>query len=192
MPEVLTEYLRTRRSIPSNQITGPGPDRETLRSILAIGARVPDHGKLAPWRFIVFDREHREQVVAGLVRIAGSAADEKERRFRADKSRGLAEAPLVVCVVSAADPNHPKIPLWEQQLSAGAVCMNLIHAAHAHGFVAQWLTGWYAYDDEAARWLGAKSGERIAGFIYIGTPTAPPTERDRPDLDAITTRWAPV
>ncbi len=191
MSEGLAGYLQTRRSIPAAQITEPGPDAQTLRSILAIAARVPDHGKLAPWRFIIFDRDRREEAVAGLVRIAGTAGDEKERRFRADKARGLAEAPLVVCVVSRADSEHPKIPLWEQQLSAGAVCMNLIHAAHAHGLAAQWLTGWYAYDEEAARWLGAKRGERIAGFIYMGTPTAPPVERDRPDLDSITVRWSP-
>ncbi len=103
----------------------------------------------------------------------------------------LADAPLIVAVVSAPVADHPKIPLWEQQLSAGAVCLNLLHAAQAHGFAAQWLTGWYAYDPQAARWLGLRGGERFAGFLHIGTPKMPPTERERPDLEAITTRWNP-
>ena len=192
MGDGLAGYLKTRRSIPANQITEPGPDAETLRAILGIAARVPDHGKLAPWRFILYDRENREAAIAGLVRIAESQTDERERRYRADKSRGFAEAPLVIGVVSSPDPEHPKVPLWEQQLSAGAVCLNLIHAAQAHGFAAQWLTGWYAYDEAAACWLGVRSGERVAGFVYVGTPAAAPVERDRPDLDAITTRWAPT
>jgi len=101
----------------------------------------------------------------------------------------LVVAPLVVGVISRADPKHPKIPLWEQQLSAGAVCLNLLHAAQAHGFSAQWLTGWYAYDAEAMRWLGLKEGERVAGFVHIGTPQMPPAERDRPELAALVTAW---
>ena len=98
----------------------------------------------------------------------------------------------IVAVVSAPIADHPKIPLWEQQLSAGAVCLNLLHAAQAYGFSAQWLTGWYAYDEAARRWLGLKEGERVAGFLHIGTPNMPPTERDRPDIDAISTAWQPA
>ncbi len=94
-------------------------------------------------------------------------------------------------MISAPIVDHPKIPLWEQQLSAGAVCLNLLHAAQAHGFAAQWLTGWFAYDEEAQRWLGLQEGEQVAGFIHIGTPKMPPSERDRPDIDAITTNWRP-
>ena len=187
----LAGYLKTRRTIPSVQLREPAPDRKTLRDMLTIAARVPDHGKLAPWRFIIFDRDTREAVVAGLIRIAKHAPDEKEGQTRAEKAKGFADAPLIVGVVSAPIVDHPKIPLWEQQLSAGAVCLNLLHAAQAHGFSAQWLTGWFAYDDEAKAWLGLKSGERVAGFIHIGTPAMPPSERDRPDLDAITTAWQP-
>lgn len=187
----LVEYLKTRRSIAPAQMRMPGPDADTLRAMLGIAARVPDHGKLAPWRFILFDLESRARLMEGLRRIAGQAADEKEQRLRTDKLSGLADAPLIVAVVSAPDAAHPKIPLWEQQLSAGAVCLNLLHAAHAHGFAAQWLTGWYAYDPAAGSWLGLEDGERFAGFIHIGTPAAPPSERDRPDLDAITSRWTP-
>jgi len=192
MEERLVGYLRTRRTIPSAQMGLPGPDPQRLRTMLEIAARVPDHGKLAPWRFILYHREEREALVAGLARIALHAADEKEGRIRAEKARGMGDAPLIVAVVSAPIAEHPKIPLWEQQLSAGAVCLNLLHAAQAHGFAAQWLTGWFAYDAEAARWLGLREGERFAGFLHIGTPTMPPTERDRPDVDALTTKWSPA
>ena len=191
MTETLADYLKTRRTIPAAQMRDPAPDAETVRAMLQIAARVPDHGKLAPWRFIIYDRASREEAVAGLAAVAARQTDEKERRFRTDKARGFLEAPLVIGVVSSPDPEHPKIPLWEQQMSAGAVCLNLLHAAQAHGFAAQWLTGWYAYDAEAMRWLGLKEGERVAGFIHIGTPAMPPTERDRPDLETIVSTWQP-
>ena len=189
MEDRLVGYLGTRRSIPAAQMAEPGPDAAALQAILQIAARVPDHGKLAPWRFIVYGREGRAAVLEGLTRIAAGHADEKEARMRADKARGFGDAPLIVGVVSAPVVDHPKIPLWEQQLSAGAVCLNMLHAAQAHGFAAQWLTGWFAYDEAAARWLGVREGERVAGFIHIGTPAAPPSERERPDLAAITTEW---
>lgn len=189
MDERLIRYLRTRRTVPAAQMGEPAPHAETLRTILEIAARVPDHGKLAPWRFILYDRAKRDALIGGLREIALRGADEKEGRVRADKARGLADAPLIVAVVSAPIAEHPKIPLWEQQLSAGAVCLNLLHAAQAHGYAAQWLTGWFAYHEEAARWLGRRDGERFAGFIHIGTSTLSPTERDRPNVDAITTQW---
>ena len=171
MDEQLVRYLKTRRSIPPAQMSAPGPDPQTLRAILEIAARVPDHGKLAPWRFILYERDSRESLLLGLAGIARAAPDAQEARYRADKARGMADAPLIVGVASAPIADHPKIPLWEQQLSAGAVCLNLLHAAQAHGFAAQWLTGWYAYDAQAARWLGLREGERFAGFVHIGTPT---------------------
>lgn len=189
MDNRLIEYLATRRSIPPAQMGDPAPDGATLRGILTMAARVPDHGKLAPWRFITYDGASRAPAIDGLKRIAAQAADEKERRFRSDKTSGFADAPLIVAVVSAPISDHPKIPLWEQQLSAGAVCLNLLHAAAAHGFAAQWLTGWYGYDADAARWLGVREGERVAGFIHMGTSAMQPTDRDRPDIDAITSEW---
>ena len=112
----LAQYLRTRRTIPAAQLGEPGPDPETLRQMLTIAARVPDHGKLAPWRFIVFEREGRDSVIEGLTRIAGLADDEKERRYRADKAKGLADAPLIVGVVSAAD----RRPSQDSALGAAA------------------------------------------------------------------------
>jgi len=190
MDDRLAQYLRSRRTIPAAQLGEPGPDAATLREMLTVATRVPDHGKLAPWRFILFDSETRPEVIAGLIRIAATNPDAKEAQYRAEKAKGFADAPLVIAVISSPVADHPKIPLWEQQLSAGAVCLNLLHAARAHGFSAQWLTGWFAYDEAAARWLGVQDGERVAGFVYVGTPSMPPAERDRPDLAAITTRWS--
>jgi nitroreductase len=189
MNEGLVQYLKTRRTIPAAQLAEPAPDPATLDAMLTIAARVPDHGKLAPWRFILFDKAAREKAVAGLQKIAAKHPDEKERTIRDAKAKGFLDAPLVVAVVSATIPDHPKIPLWEQELSSACVALNLLHAASAYGFSAQWLTGWYAYDDEAKAWLGLKEGEKVAGFLHIGTPKVEPVERDRPDVGGITERW---
>jgi nitroreductase len=191
MESGFANYLKTRRSIPAAKLGEPGPDSTTLREMLTIAARVPDHGKLAPWRFVIFGKEAREEAIAGLLRIAERHPDEKERRYRSDKAKGFADAPLVVGVIAAPIADHPKIPVWEQELSAGAVLLNLIHATAAYGFAAQLLTGWYAYDDEAKAWLGVKPGEQVAGFMHIGTPTVPPVERDRPEIEKITSEWKP-
>ncbi len=190
MDDRLATYLKTRRTIPASMLAEPGPDPETLHAMLTIAARVPDHGKLAPWRFVLYDTAAREAVVAGLVKIAGRHPDEKERQVRAAKARGFADAPLVVGVISAPIADHPKIPVWEQELSSACVALNLAHAANAYGFSANWLTGWYSYDPEGRAWLGVKPGEKVAGFLHIGTPTVPPIERDRPDVAKLTTAWA--
>ena len=188
MNEQIVAYLETRRTVPSAQLGEPGPDAKTLMRLLNIAARVPDHGKLAPWRFIVFDKSSRQAAVTWLQRHAALEDDSSEAGKRANKAQIFANAPLVVAVVSAP-VEHPNIPLWEQQLSSAAVCLNLVHAAHAFGFSAQWLTGWYAYDADARDFLGLDAGEQISGFIHIGTPTMPPAERDRPDVEALTTHW---
>ncbi len=190
MDEALAHYLKTRRTIPASQLGEPAPGSATLREMLTIAARVPDHGKLAPWRFILFDKGARKKAVAGLTTIAAKHPDEKERAIRDAKAKGFLDAPLVVAVVSAPIADHPKIPLWEQQLSSACVALNLVHAANAYGFAANWLTGWYAYDEEAKAWLGLKPGEKIAGFIHIGTAMVPSVERDRPDVEALTGAWA--
>lgn len=188
MNEHIIAYLESRRTVPSVQLGEPGPDARTLARLLKIAARVPDHGKLAPWRFIVFDQSSRQAAVAWLQRRAALEEDPSEAGKRANKAQIFANAPLVVAVVSAP-ASHPMIPLWEQQLSSAAVCLNLVHAAHAFGYCAQWLTGWYAYDADARAYLGLTPGEQVAGFIHIGTPMMPPAERDRPDVDALTTHW---
>lgn len=186
-PQVL-EFLRTRRSHPSLTMAAPGPDDDLLHQLLTIAARVPDHGKLAPWRFIVYRAGQGERIGAYLAEryeaLNGTldAAQKDKERTR------FLRAPLVVGVLSCAG-DHPKIPVWEQQMSAGAVCMNLVTAAAASGFVSQWLTEWFAFDGPAASFLGARKGERFAGFIHIGTPTQAPVERPRPVVAELTSTW---
>ena len=188
MNEQIITYLESRRTVPAAQLSEPAPDKKTLARLLKIAARVPDHGKLAPWRFIVYDKSSRQAAVAWLQRRAALEDGPSEAGKRANKALIFGDAPLVVGVVSAPAAD-PKIPLWEQQLSSAAVCLNLVHAAHAFGFNAQWLTGWYAYDAEACAYLGLDAGEQIAGFVHIGTPMMPPAERDRPDVESLTTHW---
>lgn len=179
--EALRDYLATRRTVGAALLEEPGPDSDTLRSILTLAARVPDHGKLVPWRFIVFRGAAREAagaVVAQVAEAEGHNGDIEEERRR------FMRAPVVVAVVSRAAP-HPKIPEWEQVLSAGAVCLNLIHAAAAYGFRANWLTEWIAYDRTVLAALGVGADEKIAGFLHIGSSDLTPADRDRPNIDAI-------
>lgn len=186
MNHVLKAYLEGRRSIPANALSEPGPDRQTIQKMLQMASRVPDHGKLAPWRFIVYSSDARQGIAEQLTQIAlRNDPDMPEERLQQEKVRFL-RAPTVIAVVSTAG-SHPKIPEWEQILSAGAVCLNLFMAANALGFAANWLTEWITYDQEALGLLGVNAGERVAGFVYIGTPTMQATDRPRPDLDDITT-----
>lgn len=180
--------LLTRRSVVANNLGEPGPDAEQLRQILTAGARAPDHKKLCPWRFILFEGEARAafgKVLAEACRAA--EPDAGETRLETEANRFL-RAPAVIAVISHI-VDKPGVPEWEQILSAGAVCQNLLHAANALGFSAQWITEWYAFDAKVCAALGLDEGERVAGFVYIGTAKEPPTERDRPNLDAIVTRW---
>lgn len=181
----LRDYLATRRTIPAAQLGEPGPDAATLDAMLKLAVRVPDHGKLAPWRFIAFQGEARVEAgkrIAAIAQAAGMTTDPE-----VEKSRFL-RAPVVIAVISTAAP-HVKIPEWEQVLSAGALCMNLLNAAAALGFSAQWLSEWMTYDEAAREALGIARGEQVAGFIYIGTPQIPPTERDRPDVGRLLTHF---
>lgn len=178
--------LLTRRSGSAKAMTDPGPSPEQLRTILAAGARAPDHGKLAPWRFILFEGAARARMGALLAESLAENEATEERRAM-ERGRFL-RAPVVVGVVSRVREAIP-IPEWEQVLSAGAVCQNMLVAAHAQGFVANWITEWCAYHPRVKEALGLKSGERIAGFIYIGTAAAPLEERVRPDLDSLITRF---
>lgn len=182
----LVDYLRVRHSTPVAQITEPGPTPEELRSILTFASRVPDHGKLAPWRFVVYRGEVRRELGHSFLKIAAAASPDLSEAARdAELSRFL-RAPLVVAVVSTAAP-HVKIPEWEQVLSAGAVCLNLIMAANAHGYVANWRTEWIAYDPQALAALGVKANEKVAGFIHIGSSDFPVPDRPRPELSDIVT-----
>jgi nitroreductase len=180
-PQAL-DLLLSRRSGSAKAMAAPGPDREQLAAILKAGARAPDHGKLFPWRFIVFEGEGRERVGAILADVK-QAEGERPNQIEEERKRFL-RAPVVIGVISAAR-EQIKIPVWEQELSAGAVCQNIVIAAHALGFVANWVTEWYAYHPKVKEDIGLKPGERIAGFIYIGTSTVPLEERPRPEMDAI-------
>ena len=183
--EVL-RFLALRRSASAATLTAPAPSPAQLHDLLRIAARVPDHGKLSPWRFIVLEGEAKA-IFAG--RVEALAADGAE----ADKARGalfkLKIPPLGVVVISRFIEG--KIPEWEQRLSAGAVCMNLLNAAQAMGYGANWITDWYAFDDRVGALLGLTADERVAGFVYLGTAGEAPLERVRPDVDAITSRWSP-
>ena len=187
MPDAL-ELLKTRRSVMPREMTGPGPSPAELETILTIGARVPDHGKLAPWRFIIFEGDARLR--AGDV-IAGVFAKKNPSASSADievEKRRLTDAPLVIGVVSLTKP-HPKVPPWEQELSAGASSMNIVTAATALGYGACWLTGWFAFDRDVLDGLGLKADEKLAGFIHIGRVTKPSEDRPRPVLSDIVTRF---
>lgn len=186
MIPALISYLQGRRSVSANLLDEPGPDDDTIRDILKIASRVPDHGKLAPWRFIVIKGDARERLSAQFGAIALRKDPEMPAERREQEHTRLSRAPVVIAVVSRAS-KHPKIPEWEQVLSAGAVCTCLYMAANAYGFAANWLTEWIGFDEEALALLGVAKNEQLAGFVHIGTSDLVPADRPRPDIDAITT-----
>jgi nitroreductase len=182
------DLLLSRRSGSAKAMTGPGPDSAELQTILTAAARVPDHGKLFPWRFILFEDNARArfgEVLAECLKVA--EPDASEERLDMERKRFL-RAPVVIGVISRVREGIP-IPAWEQQLSAGAVCQTMLIAATSLGYVANWLTEWPAYNSLVSERLGLQSGERIAGFIYIGKSAQPLEERVRLDLDKIVTRF---
>ena len=186
-PETLDLLLR-RRSTSAKAMGGPGPDAEELRRILSAAARVPDHGKLFPWRFLVIEGDARASLGDALEQaLVARNASVSESLKRFERNRFL-RAPVIVTVISSLKTEKP-IPEWEQRLSAGAVCQNVLVAAAAAGYGANWLTEWCAYDEIFTGKLGLGEGEKVAGFIYIGTATAPLEERPRPVLDDIVSNW---
>jgi nitroreductase len=188
MPDAL-QLLKTRRSVKPIELTGPGPTPEEVDSLLTIASRVPDHGKLTPWRFIMFEGDARLAAGKKIAAVFGSdRADATPEQIEFERKR-LARAPLVIAVISRAGV-HVKIPEWEQELSAGAAAMSLVIAAHAMGYAASWITEWYAYDRRVLDALGLGPNERVAGFVHIGRPTKPPEDRERPRLADIVTRYA--
>lgn len=187
-PKSALDLLKTRRSPRIPDLVEPGPGEEELTTILTIASRVPDHGKLAPWRFIVLRKEGRaplgERLTACFRADHPNATPDQVEKERA---RFLG-SPLIVGVISRAGP-HAKIPEWEQILSAGAACMNLVNAAHALGYGANWITGWTAYDRSCLDLLRVKTEEKVAGWIHIGTPSAALEDRPRPNLSDIVTKF---
>ena len=170
----MQDRLARRRSASAQSLAAPGPNRAEIERILLLGARTPDHGKLFPWRFVVLGPESRAALAAALTTLAARQPDPGKA------------AKVTLLVLSTPVAGH-KVPEWEQQLSAGAVCMNLEHAANALGYAASWITDWYSYDPEALALFGVGAGERVAGFIHIGTLAEPSLERPRPDVAAKTT-----
>jgi nitroreductase len=180
-------HLKQRRSVSAQRLGAPAPSADEIDTILTVAARVPDHGRLVPWRFLVIEGEARHRIgeaIAGAFQADQPGAEDEKVALERNR---LARAPLVVAVVSRAKP-HAKIPEWEQILSAGAVCMNLLHAAHALGYGASWITEWYAFDRRVLDTLGLDPDERIAGYVHIGTVVEKPAERVRPALADIVTR----
>lgn len=181
-------YLAHRRSLTAAQMQGPGPTSEEVDALLRIAARVPDHRRVHPFRFIVFEGEARSQFGSVLeAAYAKRQGTDDPACLRIERER-FERAPVVVAVVSAVNKSH-KTPEWEQILTAGAVAQNLLIAAGAAGFAAQWLTEWYAYDDAVLHTAGLKGDERLAGWVYLGTPADVPKERGRIEASALTERW---
>lgn len=181
----LKARLAQRRSAPAQSLIAPGPTEDEIDQILTLGARTPDHGKLFPWRFVILGPHSRADIAERLAILA-------ETQDKPDKALAvlakLANPPLTILVVSTPIHGH-KVPVWEQELSAGAVCMNLEHAAGALGYSASWITDWYSYDPQALDILDVEGGQQVAGFIHIGTLAEPPLERPRPALaDKVTYR----
>ena len=182
------KLLTTRRSFKPIELSGPAPSPAEIDTLLTVASRVPDHGKLAPWRFIVFEGDARQKAGDAIVAAFNAKFPElKPEQIEAERGR-LARAPLVIAVVSRAG-HHVKIPEWEQVLSAGAAAMNFVLAAHALGYGASWITEWYAYDRSVLDALGLAPNERIAGFVHIGRAPGVPEDRPRPQLNEIATRF---
>jgi nitroreductase len=183
------EFLNQRRSVPSRQLGAPGPDAAQLEHLLQAAIRVPDHGKLVPWRLLLIRGEARARLGTGLAAIhARNAPDIAPAALEKDRER-YNSAPLIVVVIARIETDHPKIPAQEQLLSAGCVAYNLLLGAQALGFGAQWLTGWAAYDRDSAALLGLAANEHVVGFVHVGTARDFAPERTRPALPEVVSEW---
>jgi nitroreductase len=182
----LLAYLSTRRSGKPRDLAAPGPSIDQMREMVRIAARTPDHGKLAPWRFVIVPDDKREALATLLAESYRAEKPEAGRLEIEAMLQFARQAPAVIVILSS--PKQSKIPLWEQELSVGAASMNLLHAAHAMGFAGGWLTGWPAYS-EAVRDAFGSAEEKIAGFVFLGTPGRELEERPRPELDDVVSLW---
>jgi len=180
-------FLARRRSVSAMTLTAPGPDDQALNDLLRIAARVPDHGKLAPWRFIILRGDAKDSFAARITPLADSQANPVKASAALRK---LTRPPVCIAVISRHIPGE--IPEWEQRQSASAVCHQLLLAAAAMGWGANWITDWYSYDPRALALLGVAEGEQVAGYLYLGTATEAPQERQRPDLGPLISEWSPI
>jgi nitroreductase len=185
-PEVVA-FLARRRSASAMALAAPGPDADQLADILRLAARVPDHGKLAPWRFVILQGPAKDVFAERITQLADSQANPTKAKAALRK---LTRPPVAVAVISRFIPGE--IPEWEQRQSASAVCHQMLLAAAALGWGANWITDWYSYDPRATTILGLAEGEQVAGYLYLGTTTEQPQERVRPDVAAITSEWSPA
>lgn len=182
------DVLTQRQSVGADFLTEPGPGREELRKILSAALRVPDHGRLFPWRIQVLDKAAQKELAdAYVARFKALNPGARDNQLEHERKRPQ-RAPLLLVVSNRLEPLH-KIPILEQTLSGGALCMNILNAAHALGYAANWVTGWPAFDDEIKRTLGVPPASQIIGFVHIGSPGAPPKERIRPKLEDIVSDW---
>lgn len=184
------EFLRSRRSLPAAALQPPGPSAEQLREIVATAIRVPDHGKLVPWRLIAFTGDAGRRYGQALATLHQQVdPGVPEAKLAKDRER-FAHSPVVLAVIARIEDDHPKVPAQEQLLSAGCLAFNLLLAAQAQGFAAQWLTGWSCYDRAAANLLGLAVAERAIAYIHIGSCSIDAPERNRPEVDAVLSAWA--
>ena len=184
----LRAHLATRRSGKARDMVAPGPDAATLHDIIALALRTPDHGKLAPWRIVTVAEDQRE-TLATLLKQAWVKENPGAAGLDLSALDQFAHQAPTLLVLLSTPVEGSKIPLWEQQMSAGAVGMNLLHAAHAHGFVGSWLTGWAAYSRDVAAAFGARVGDTIVGYFFLGTAGANLSERPRPEYDDVVRDW---
>lgn len=184
----LRAYLASRRSGKARDMVAPGPDAAQLRDIIALALRTPDHGKLAPWRIVTVAADQRE-ALASLLKAAWVAENPGAAGLDLSALDQFAHQAPSLLVLLSTPVAGSKIPVWEQQMSAGAVGMNLLHAAHAHGFVGSWLTGWAAYNRDVAAAFGAEDGDSIVGYFFLGSPARALDERPRPEYDAVVRPW---
>ncbi len=189
MPQSVIDFMLARRSAPIAELTEPAPNDAEIATILKIATRVPDHGMVQPWRFILYRGQARIEVGALLAVRAGERDGPLDEKRHQQELKRFARAPLVIGVVSVVR-DHPKIPQWEMQLSGGAAAMNLVIAANAHGYGANWITNWYSDDAEGRRILGLSPQERVIGFVHIGSYDGAPSDRPRPDVEALVSEYA--
>lgn len=188
----MLDLLLTRRSVVAKNLGAPGPNAEELEAILTAGIRVPDHGKLGPWRIQVLHEDGQQALGDVLAEIYARENPQAEPRQIENERLRPRRAPVLLVVTDRIDPLHPKIPELEQRLSGGAVCQNLLLAAHASGYAAQWLTEWPAFHAEVKAALGHGPETNIIGLIYVGTPVEAPNPRSRPDLETVVSTWTGV
>jgi len=183
------QLIALRRSVSKRSLTEPGPNATALDELLTVATRVPDHRRLAPWRFLVFEGEARAAFNQRAVEIQKQEDPNASETMLADTAGYFTRAPVVVAVISSPDRHH-KTPVWEQELSCGALCQNLLLAANASGWAGCWLSEWIAFSPGINALLGLTEDERVAGYIYLGTAKEMPQERMRPDTEAKITRWS--